>query len=92
MAVSESKSQCGTSRAALGVVVAAPGYPGDYPRGTDISLGQDTEDTKIFHAGTTMRRGPTYHIRWPRTLRYCSGSSVSEAKSKSLRAVKKRAF
>ncbi|MBH96412.1 MAG: phosphoribosylamine--glycine ligase, partial [Gammaproteobacteria bacterium] len=36
------------SRAALGVVMVAPGYPGDYPKGAEISLGQDTEDTKVF--------------------------------------------
>ncbi len=41
-------------RAALGVVVASQGYPGDYARGAVIS-GLDTlgaEDVKVFHAGT----------------------------------------
>ena len=42
------------SRAALGVVVAASGYPGDYQKGAEISLGHDTEGTKVFHAGTAM--------------------------------------
>ncbi|MEC8126617.1 MAG: phosphoribosylamine--glycine ligase [Pseudomonadota bacterium] len=42
------------SRAALGVVMAAPGYPGDYPKGSAIRLGQDMADTKVFHAGTAM--------------------------------------
>ena len=41
-------------RAALGVVLAAGGYPGDYARGMAISgLGDADSDTqKVFHAGT----------------------------------------
>ena len=53
MAVSEANRSVGFS-CCLGVVIAASGYPGDYPKGTEISLGQDTEDTKVFHAGTAM--------------------------------------
>ncbi|MGE5702694.1 MAG: phosphoribosylamine--glycine ligase [Clostridia bacterium] len=35
------------------VVMAAPGYPGDYPKGLPIDkLGADSEQTVIFHAGT----------------------------------------
>jgi phosphoribosylamine--glycine ligase len=43
------------SRAALGVVLAAGGYPGVYDKGMTISgLGQaDSIDQKVFHAGTT---------------------------------------
>ncbi|WP_372769693.1 phosphoribosylamine--glycine ligase [Pseudoalteromonas sp.] len=42
------------SRAAVGVVLAAAGYPGSYPKGDTISgLRVDyAEGTKIFHAGT----------------------------------------
>ena len=43
-------------RPALGVVMAAGGYPGDYRKG-DIITGlqqQDVEDVKIFHAGTRL--------------------------------------
>jgi phosphoribosylamine--glycine ligase len=46
-------------RAALGVVMAAGGYPASYARGTTIS-GLDSGDdstTKVFHAGTTMDNG-----------------------------------
>ncbi|MDB4020921.1 phosphoribosylamine--glycine ligase [Litorivicinus sp.] len=42
------------SRFALGVVMAAPGYPGHYPAGSVIEFGEDIECTKVFHAGTTM--------------------------------------
>ena len=42
------------SRAAVGVVLAAAGYPGSYPKGDAISgLRVDyAEGTKVFHAGT----------------------------------------
>ncbi|MEM9758919.1 MAG: phosphoribosylamine--glycine ligase [Pseudomonadota bacterium] len=40
-------------RPALGVVLAAEGYPGSYPRGREIhGLGRDAEDCRVFHAGT----------------------------------------
>lgn len=44
-------------RAALGVVMAAGGYPGDYGKGDPIA-GLDTvnaADLKVFHAGTAQR-------------------------------------
>jgi len=44
-------------RAALGVVMAAGGYPANYAKGRPIS-GLDTPgdpSTRVFHAGTTMR-------------------------------------
>ena len=42
-------------RASLGVVLAAGGYPADYPKG-DVIRGLDTERdaTKVFHAGTRL--------------------------------------
>jgi len=42
-------------RTALGVVLAAKGYPNDYPKGDLINGLDNTDDTrcKIFHAGTT---------------------------------------
>jgi len=44
------------ARAALGVVMAAGGYPGSYAKGARIT-GLDTEfgeDQKVFHAGTAL--------------------------------------
>ena len=42
-------------RIALGVVMAAGGYPGSYDSGDAISgLDKNLEDTKVFHAGTRM--------------------------------------
>ncbi len=46
-------------RCALGVVLAADGYPGSYPKGTPIA-GLDAaqpDNVKIFHAGTEERDG-----------------------------------
>jgi phosphoribosylamine--glycine ligase len=46
-------------RAALGVVMAAGGYPGSYTKG-DVIAGlpaRETTDTKVFHAGTTLKNG-----------------------------------
>ena len=44
------------SRAALGVVLAAGGYPNDYAKGKVISgLPEiDSDDAKVFHAGTSL--------------------------------------
>lgn len=46
-------------RVALGVVMAAAGYPGPYPKG-DVITGlpaHDSANAKVFHAGTVTRNG-----------------------------------
>ncbi|MDH4040817.1 MAG: phosphoribosylamine--glycine ligase, partial [Gammaproteobacteria bacterium] len=46
-------------RCAIGVVLAAAGYPGNYPKGTPIQ-GLDAaqaDNIKVFHAGTTRVGG-----------------------------------
>ncbi|UTW00812.1 phosphoribosylamine--glycine ligase [Marinomonas rhizomae] len=48
-------------RASLGVVLAAGGYPADYPKG-DVISGLDTvlpEGQKVFQAGTALKDGQT---------------------------------
>jgi phosphoribosylamine--glycine ligase len=47
------------SRAALGVVMAAGGYPGAYHQGDVIHglPGKAESDRKVFHAGTTLKDG-----------------------------------
>jgi phosphoribosylamine--glycine ligase len=43
---------------ALTVVMAAPGYPGDYPRGDAIGLADSADPrVKVFHAGTRLDGG-----------------------------------
>ncbi len=45
-------------RVALGVVMAAGGYPQQYDRGDAISgLDKELADTKVFHAGTRLQEG-----------------------------------
>jgi len=45
-------------RTALGVVLAAPGYPADPRKGDAITgLMPATEDAVVFHAGTTLEGG-----------------------------------
>jgi phosphoribosylamine---glycine ligase len=47
------------SRAAVGVVMAAGGYPGRYEKG-DLIAGlpeKDADDCKVFHAGTALKDG-----------------------------------
>jgi len=45
-------------RPAVGVVMAAGGYPGDYRKGDVITEpAQTAPDSKVFHAGTTLRDG-----------------------------------
>ena len=39
-------------RSAMGVVLAANGYPDAYPSGEVIVLPEDQDDAKVFHAGT----------------------------------------
>jgi len=41
-------------RSAMGVVLAANGYPDVYPSGEVIGLPTDSDDAKVFHAGTKM--------------------------------------
>jgi phosphoribosylamine--glycine ligase len=46
--------------AAVTTVLAAPGYPGEYPKGIPISLPADlvdADDVIVFHAGTALREG-----------------------------------
>lgn len=45
------------SRPALGVVLAADGYPDSYRKGVNLSkvTGHDSENIKVFHAGTEQR-------------------------------------
>ncbi|KAF8531918.1 phosphoribosylglycinamide synthetase, partial [Gautieria morchelliformis] len=38
---------------AVSVVLASKGYPGSYGKGKLITLGQDTPDVVVFHAGTS---------------------------------------
>jgi phosphoribosylamine--glycine ligase len=50
-----------SNRSALGVVIAAPGYPGDYPKGLPVTAlpVPHTSGFHLFHAGTAAHEGAT---------------------------------
>ncbi|MFW5969816.1 MAG: phosphoribosylamine--glycine ligase [Halofilum sp. (in: g-proteobacteria)] len=76
-------------RAALGVVMAAGGYPGDYRKG-DIITGLDGvegDDVKVFHAGTS-REGDEFHTAGGRVLCVTAlGPDVAAARERAYAAV-----
>ncbi|XQW84731.1 phosphoribosylamine--glycine ligase [Thalassotalea piscium] len=68
-------------RAAVGVVLAASGYPGDYPKG-DVIHGLATnklEDRKIFHAGTAMKEDQVVTAGGRVLCATALGNNVTEA-------------
>jgi phosphoribosylamine--glycine ligase len=71
-------------RAALGVVLAAGGYPGDYRKGDPIE-GLDTAeqpDTKVFHAGTSEKDGHVITAGGRVLCATALGNTVAEAQAK----------
>jgi phosphoribosylamine--glycine ligase len=68
-------------RAALGVVLAAGGYPGDYRKGDAIGGldGLDFADAKVFHAGTAERDGRVVTSGGRVLCATALGGSVGEA-------------
>ncbi len=78
-------------RAALGVVLAAEGYPGDYRKG-DVIRGLDEavgEGLKVFHAGTAQRDGDIV-TAGGRVLCACAlGEDVAEAQRRAYELVAK---
>jgi len=71
-------------RAALGVVLAAGGYPDTYQKGAIISglPAQEQEDSKVFHAGT-QQVGDDIVTSGGRVLCACAlGDDIQEAQTK----------
>ncbi|MDQ2696185.1 MAG: phosphoribosylamine--glycine ligase, partial [Pseudomonadota bacterium] len=70
-------------RAALGVVMAAAGYPGDYAKGDMITgLPADASDAKVFHAGTAVRDGRIVTSGGRVLCATALGGTVSEAQAR----------
>ena len=70
-------------RTALGVVLAAGGYPGAYRKGDPIDglPERDPPDAKVFHAGTALREGRVV-TAGGRVLCACAlGAGVAEART-----------
>jgi phosphoribosylamine--glycine ligase len=79
------------SRASLGVVLAAGGYPESYDKGNVISGldAADSETQKVFHAGTSASDGNVVTSGGRVLCVVGLGNSVGEAASESYAAVEK---
>ncbi len=77
-------------RKALGVVLAAGGYPDNYKSGVVIEeIPENTEDMHVFHAGTT-KQGDKIVTSGGRVLCVTAlGESVTKAQHRAYEAVKK---
>ncbi|MGR9088894.1 MAG: phosphoribosylamine--glycine ligase, partial [Gammaproteobacteria bacterium] len=76
-------------RPALGVVMAAGGYPDAYTKGAVITglVGQPDEDSKVFHAGTSFS-GSDIVTSGGRVLCVCAlGNTIQEAQTNAYRRV-----
>jgi phosphoribosylamine--glycine ligase len=75
---------------ALGVVMAAQGYPGAYEKGTEIKRLEDAsavEGVEIFHAGTVARDERIF-ANGGRVLNICaSGKDVGQARTRAYEAI-----
>jgi phosphoribosylamine--glycine ligase len=77
-------------RAALGVVMAAGGYPESYRKGERISgLPHDeNDDLKVFHAGTAVRDGEIVTSGGRVLCVTALGRTVTEAQARAYEAVR----
>ena len=70
-------------RPALGVVLAAGGYPADYPKGDVITgIPVATADSKVFHAGTAEKDGQVVTSGGRVLCAVALGETVSKAQAK----------
>lgn len=78
-------------RAALGVVLAAGGYPDSYAKGDIISglPSQPVAGEKVFHAGTTEKAGAVATAGGRVLCATALGDSVAEAQARAYRLVGK---
>lgn len=77
------------SRCALGVVLTAGGYPGQYRKG-DVIKGlenQEAVDTKVFHAGTVIKNGQVVTSGGRVLCITALGETIEEAQKKAYQAV-----
>ncbi|WP_285908046.1 phosphoribosylamine--glycine ligase [Pseudodesulfovibrio pelocollis] len=84
-----------TPQTACGVVMAAKGYPGTYPKGMEIT-GLDEADAmdgvKVFQAGTRLENGKTVTSGGRVLCVTALGDTLAEAKQRAYQAVEKIHF
>jgi len=76
-------------RAAVGVVLAAGGYPDSYQKG-DVISGlnlTDSEDTKVFHAGTALKDGKVVSSGGRVLCATALGETVADAQKKAYETI-----
>ena len=81
--------------AAVTTVVAAPGYPGDYPKSIPIDVPAELAadpDVVVFHAGTTLEDGRLLSSGGRVLAVTATGASVAEAAERSRRAAERIAM
>lgn len=78
------------SRPAVGVVLAAGGYPGSYAKGIEISgLGTgESDDAKVFHAGTASNNGAIVTAGGRVLCATALGESVTQAQQSAYQLAK----
>lgn len=78
------------SRPAVGVVLAAGGYPGSYAKGIEISgLGTgESDDAKVFHAGTASHNGSVVTAGGRVLCATALGESVTQAQQSAYQLAK----
>jgi phosphoribosylamine--glycine ligase len=77
-------------QAAICVVLAAEGYPGDYPKGdviAGIEAAEEFEQVKVFHAGTAEKEGAVVTAGGRVLGVTASGTDVAAAIEQAYRAV-----
>ena len=81
-------------RPAVGVVMAAGGYPGDYRKGDEISgLPAASPTSKVFHAGTGVDAGGKIVTRGGRVLCVVgTGDTVKAAQAEAYRVIEQIRF
>lgn len=78
------------ARPAIGIVMAAGGYPDAYEKNLPIALGKDDEDTvKVFHAGTRLDEHKQVLTNGGRVLCVTAlGDDLKQAQEKAYRRAK----
>lgn len=76
-------------RSAMGVVLAANGYPDTYASGEAIGLPADSNDAKVFHAGTKMNNDTVVSSGGRVLCATALGASTKEAQTNAYALLKK---
>ncbi|ABL01859.1 phosphoribosylamine--glycine ligase [Candidatus Ruthia magnifica str. Cm (Calyptogena magnifica)] len=76
-------------RICLGVVLAAKGYPNAYNTSESIILPENSQDAKVFHAGTKLENGKILSSGGRVLCATALGESILDAKTKAYQLVKK---